>query len=119
GHEPLGRRRLVVLRFGQLYRPLFGGGPEALDDISRINPLELMDLCDLRPGELDLFVAYGGRDEFNVSAQVESFLYRAQQRGIEVGVAYDPQGRHDRATSLRLMPLVQPWAAARFAAAGN
>jgi S-formylglutathione hydrolase FrmB len=119
GHEALGRRRFITLRFGQLFRPLFGDGPEAIENMSHINPIELMEQCNLQPGELDLFVAYGGKDEFNVPAQVESFLYRARERGIEVGIAYDPHGRHDRATSLRLMPLVQPWAAARFAAVGD
>jgi S-formylglutathione hydrolase FrmB len=118
GGEALGRRRFITLRFGQLFRPLFGRGREAIDEISQINPIELMDRYNLKPGELDLFVAYGGKDEFNVPAQVESFLYCARARGIEVGVAYDPNGRHDRATSLRLMPFVQRWAAEHMATWG-
>jgi pimeloyl-ACP methyl ester carboxylesterase len=113
-HEALGRRKIFTLRFGDLFGPLFGNGPEAVAGISGINPLELMERSDLQNGELDLFVAYGGKDEFNVAAQVESFLYCARQRGIEVAVAYDPAGRHDLATGLRLQPYAMQWAAQRF-----
>jgi len=60
-----------------------------------------------------VFAAYGGRDEFNVAAQVESFLYRANQLGIHVGVAYDPRGQHNLATGLRLLPEILRWASER------
>ncbi len=39
--------------------------------------MEVMEGTDLKPGELDLYIAYGGKDEFNIMAQVESFLFRA------------------------------------------
>jgi S-formylglutathione hydrolase FrmB len=113
GHEPLGRRRLFVLRYGDLFAPMFGRAPDALAAISGINPAELLDATDLQPGELDLYVAYGGRDEFNIAAQVESFLWRARRRGIDVGVCYDPNGRHDLATSERMMPHVLRWVGER------
>ena len=74
----------------------------------------MLDAYDVRPGLLDLYVAYGGKDEFNLDAQVESFLYRACQRGLEVGVGYDPDGRHDRATALRLAPGALRWLAPRL-----
>ncbi len=110
GAEALGRRKMFVLTFRDLYGPLFGRGDEAIAGLSAINPLELMERCDLHPGELNLFVAYGGCDEFNVAAQVESFLYAAHQRGVEVGVAYDPRGRHDLSTAMRLLPAATQWA---------
>ncbi len=116
GLEPLGRRRLFVLRFHDLFGPLFGTGAEALAGMSSINPLELMELYDLQPGELELYVAYGGRDEFNVGAQVESFLYCARQRGIEVTADYDPDGKHDLRTGTRQLPAALRWAAARVVA---
>ena len=113
GMESLGRRRLFNLTFNDLFAPLFGRGPQAIAGISSINPIELMVQHDLRNGELDLFVAYGGKDEFNVQAQVESFLYAAHERGIEVTTAYDPNGKHDLSTGLRLMPQAMRWAAER------
>jgi S-formylglutathione hydrolase FrmB len=113
GFEALGRRRLFVLRFSDLFVPMFGRGAQALSGISEINPIELMERHNLQPGELNLYVAYGGKDEFNIAAQVESFLYVAKQRGIEVGVNYDPNGRHDIATGQRLMPGALRWAADR------
>lgn len=111
GFEALGRRKFFVLRFTDLFTPMYGRGAQALCGISEINPLELMERTNLQPGELNLFVAYGGKDEFNVAAQVESFLYVAKQRGIEVGVAYDPNGRHDLASGRKLMPNAMKWAA--------
>jgi len=61
-----------------------------------------------------MYVAYGGRDEFNIDAQVESFLFRACQRGLTVGVGYDPKGRHNERTGLRLFPGAIEWAAPRI-----
>lgn len=120
----LNRRREVVGRFygviavrmRQLFVPLYGRrNPEALALVSRENPIEMLDSYDIRPGQLELFIAYAGRDEFNIAAQVESFLYRARQRGLCVGVAYDPEGHHDRATALRMMPAVLDWLRPRLA----
>ncbi|MCS7045917.1 MAG: esterase family protein [Gemmataceae bacterium] len=111
--QRLGTRKLITLRFHDLFGHLFGGGREAMLHVAAINPFELLDAYDVRPGEFDLFVAYGGQDEFNIHAQVEAFLWKAQQRGIEVGVAYDPCGRHDLTTGLRLLPAIHRWSAAR------
>lgn len=116
GIEPLGRRRMFVLRFSDLFTPMYGRGSKALAGISEINPLELMERTNLQPGELNLFVAYGGKDEFNIAAQVESFLYVAQQRGVKVDVSYDPNGRHDLSTGHRLMPAALKWAASHVPA---
>jgi pimeloyl-ACP methyl ester carboxylesterase len=116
GFEAVGRRKLFVLRFHDLFGPLYGCGDMAVAGMSAINPLELMERTDLRPGELDLYVGYAGKDEFNVAAQVESFLYCARERGIEVSVGYDPNGRHDLATGLRLLPGAMGWASQRVPA---
>lgn len=111
GKEALGRRRLFTLRFDTLFAPLFGRGDEAVANLAAINPYELMDT--IAPGELNLYVAYGGRDEFNVAAQVESFLYKARARGIEVTADYDPEGGHDLRTGLKLFPSAVRWTAER------
>lgn len=116
GLEKLGRRKLVTLRFNTLFEPMFGRGPEAVAGLSRINPLELMERTDLKNGELDLYIAYGGKDEFNVAAQVESFLYHAQQRGINMTVDYDPNGRHDLRTGQKMVPAAFQWVAQRVTA---
>jgi S-formylglutathione hydrolase FrmB len=113
GFEALGRRRFFVLRFADLFVPMFGRGSQALAGISAINPLEVMERYNLQPGELNLFVGYGGKDEFNIAAQVESFLHAARQRGVEVAVEYDPNGRHDLASGHRLMAGAVKWAADR------
>ncbi len=105
----------VKIRFHNLAGPLATHGPEWIDKLSRFNPIEVMDHYKLKPGELDLYVAYGGQDEFNISAQVESFLYRAKERGIPVGVGFDPNGRHDPATGVRLLPGAIEWISPRVA----
>ena len=112
--EGLGRRRLFVLRYRDLFQPLFGKGDEAVAGMSRINPLELMERCDLRPGELELYAGYGAKDEFNVAAQVESFVHAARQRGVAVTVDRDPKGKHDLSTGLRLFGPIARWAGARM-----
>jgi S-formylglutathione hydrolase FrmB len=110
--EVVGRPKgIFTVRFHNLYGPLIGHGPDAMAKLSRFNPIEVMDQYDLRPGDLDLYVAYGGKDEFNIPAQVQSFLYRAKERGITVGVEYDPKGRHDAETGLRFFPGALQWVA--------
>jgi S-formylglutathione hydrolase FrmB len=116
-NEVIGRPHpLVCFRFKSFFDPLIGRGPDAMERLSQFNPIEMLDQYQLKDGELDLFVAYAGRDEFNIDSQVESFLHRAKERGIQVGVAYDPCGHHDVPTGLRLMPEVHKWAAPRIAA---
>jgi hypothetical protein len=62
-----------------------------------------------------MYIAYGGKDEFNIDAQVESFLYRCKQRGLTVAVGYDPKGHHDIPTAVRLMPDLFDWLGAQLA----
>ena len=110
--EPIGfPHGLIKIRFHNLFGPLIGCGPDAMAKLSKFNPIEMIDEYALKPGELNLYIAYGGKDEFNIPAQVESFLYRAKERGLEVGVAYDPRGRHDEATGRRMLPGALEWAA--------
>jgi S-formylglutathione hydrolase FrmB len=103
------------IRIGQLIEPLFGFGNPALLDMVRNNPIELIDATGLHNGELAMFVGYAGKDEFNIDAQVASFLYLAKCRGLGVGVAYEPQGHHDTPTVLRMWPAMIEWLAPRLA----
>jgi S-formylglutathione hydrolase FrmB len=114
--EPLGRRGLLVLRFNALYGPLFGRGQDMIAGMSEISPLELMERHNLQKGELDLYAAYGGCDEFNMTAQVDSFLYFARRRGVEVTADFDPRGRHDFSSAMRQFPAALRWASARITA---
>ena len=108
--EVVGRpKALLVIRFHNLYGHLIGHGPDAMAKLSRFNPIEVMEQYNLKPGELDLFVGYGGKDEFNITAQAESFLYRAKERKIPIGVCFDPEGRHDEESGRRLMPAALRW----------
>jgi S-formylglutathione hydrolase FrmB len=116
-HEPVGRFYcgLVTIRMRSVVKPLFGTGPEAVEAVTRENPLEMMERMDLQNGVLDMYVAYGGKDEFNLDAQVESFLYRAKERGLGMTVDYDPKGHHDAATARKFFPSMVEWLAPRLA----
>ncbi|MFN5329366.1 MAG: alpha/beta hydrolase [Gemmataceae bacterium] len=111
--EPLGTRKMFTLRFRDLFQPIFGKGDEVIPGMSRINPIEVLERSGMKEGELDLYIAYGGKDEFNVAAQVESFVYRARQLGIPVTTVCDPKGHHDRITGMRLFPGIAEWASKR------
>lgn len=97
------------IRMGPVVRPVFGEGDEALVNISANNPLELALRTGLRNGDLSMFVGYAGRDEFNIDAQAESFLYYAKFKGLGVAVAYEPDGHHDGITALKMLPTVFRW----------
>jgi S-formylglutathione hydrolase FrmB len=100
---------LVKVRLGTLVQPLFGKGPHVVGELSQQNPIEMLDRFDVQPGEYQMFIAYGGRDQFNMDAQIESFLYRARQRGLPVEVAYDPHGRHNLTLAEHFMPRMLAW----------
>jgi S-formylglutathione hydrolase FrmB len=118
--EVIGRPgELIKIRFHNLYGPLIGCGPDAMAKLASFNPIEVMDQYDLKDGELALFIGYGGLDEFNIGAQVESFLYRARERGVSVGVVFDPVGKHDVESGRRLFPEAVRWIAPHVAAFAN
>ena len=89
--------------------------PGVLERLSQENPTEMIDTYGLHEGELSMFVGYGGLDQFNIDAQVASFLAFAKQRGLCVAVAYEPRGRHDEATVLKLVPKLIDWLAPQIA----
>ena len=91
---------------GIVLMPAWGEGVEGIARMSSENPVELLDELDIKNGQYDLYVAYGRQDEYNVDAQVESFLYRARQRGIEVWVRYNPNGHHSSPFVNECMPEV-------------
>jgi S-formylglutathione hydrolase FrmB len=109
-HEVVGRfYGIVVVRMKQVVYPLYGRGPEVASRVSRENPIEMLDPYCIENGQLSMWVGYGGKDQFNIDAQVESFLYVARQRGLCLDVVYDPKGKHDAATALKMMPQLLDW----------
>lgn len=111
GCEVVGRFYCVIkIRLKRLMDPLYDrNDPDIVEQVSRENVIEMIDHHGLRDGELNMYVAYGGRDQFNIHAQVESFLYRARERSLTVAVGYDPNGKHDLATALKLFPGIVEW----------
>ena len=71
--------------------PYFGWGDEGLAWLSWENPIEQLERCDIRPGEITMYVGYIRQDEFNLDAQVESFLHVARRRGLCVKVDRDTE----------------------------
>ncbi len=100
---------LVTFTIGQMIEPIFGRSEQGLQEVMKHNPIEMIDTYQLKPGELEMYVCYGKKDEFNMAAQIESFLHLARERGLTVSVAVDPEGRHDLETAVRLMPGVMEW----------
>ena len=66
-------------------------------------------VLNIKPGDVELYIGYGGKDEFNIDAQVESFLFFAKKRGIEPYVVLDPKGRHRSETGRKMMPEFAAW----------
>lgn len=100
---------VVTIRLKHVIGPLYGFGPNAVAAMSRENPIEMLDTFDVRDGQLAMYVGYGGKDQFNIDAQVESFVYHAHERGIGITVGYEPKGKHDLATAYQLFPSAVEW----------
>jgi S-formylglutathione hydrolase FrmB len=109
---------LVTFTIGQVIEPIFGRSEQGLQEVIKHNPIEMIDSYGLKPGELEMYVGYGKKDEFNLAAQIESFLYVAKQRGLNVTVSVDPEGHHDLETAVKLLPGIVEWLGPRLAPYG-
>lgn len=110
GHEIVGRfYGVILIRLGRLIFPLYGRGPQAVEMVSRENPIEMLDRYNVEPGELSMYAAYGGKDEFNIGAHVQSFQYAAQLRGIRMEVGFDPKADHDQKVVEEFLPQIIDW----------
>ncbi len=115
GREVLGRLKgMKTIRIEDWFGPLFAVGGTPLYDVSSINPVEMLNRYKICPGRLEMYAAYGGQDELNIDAQVESFLYVAKWMGLPVGVGYDRYGRHNIRTVKRFIPGLCEWLAPRL-----
>ena len=122
--DGIGGSREVVGRFygiitisqGHLIQPMYGRNDPMTPALMRLdNPIDLLDSRDVKPGQFEFFVAYAGKDEFNLDAQAESFLYRAAQKGIPVTVRYLPNGHHNTATGVKFLPDIIQWLGEKLA----
>jgi len=101
---------LIHIEEKHLIGPLFGRERKAaVYSIARENPVEMLETYDVKPGDLAMWVGYGCKDEFNLGAQIESFAYFARKRGIDPYVVVIPNGRHNSATGLKMMPEFATW----------
>jgi hypothetical protein len=75
--------------------PVYGNGPGVIAELRRDNPSDLLNSTDLRPGELTMYVAYPGRDNYNFDAQDLSFAWLAGLRGVAVTLVRNPEGCHN------------------------
>jgi S-formylglutathione hydrolase FrmB len=106
---------LVKVHIHRLTDPLYGRrNPEVTERVSSENPIELLDSLDIKPGFAEFYVGYGSEDQFNLDAQIESFLHRAREKGIEVGAVRLEGGRHSIRTALQLFPGMIEWLAVRM-----
>jgi hypothetical protein len=108
---------LIQVRSRRLTDPLVGkrADPAVVGAFIRsINPADLLAACDVRPGEFNLFVGYGTRDEFNAGAQIQSFAERCRGRGFQPDIVVIPDGRHNKDTARALFPPVVEWLRARL-----
>ncbi len=107
---------LITIRERRLIKPLYGRDRHAMDRIARENPVEMLDAYCVKPGELEMFIAYVGRDAFNIEAQVDSFLYFARGRGLTVSTVFDPTGKHNLSSGRKLFPSLLAWLSPRLEA---
>jgi pimeloyl-ACP methyl ester carboxylesterase len=107
---------LVGIRMGNFLTPMYGkDNPDTLALVASENPIDLLDSLDIKPGFAEFYAAYGCKDEFNIDAQVESFLHRAREKGIEVASESRACGRHSAWTGIRMLPGIIDWLAVKLA----
>jgi len=104
--------------------PVFGGGPDVRDRLIAINPADLLFTSGLRPGQLDIYCHYAGRDNWNFDAHALSFAWLAASQGFHVTLENAPLKKHSlhyfnmhqidayRWLGRTLLPPTGPWVVA-------
>ncbi|GIW80260.1 MAG: hypothetical protein KatS3mg105_2067 [Gemmatales bacterium] len=113
GREVIGRfYGIVFVRLKRLIDPLYDrNDPATIYLMSLENPTEMISRLGIGPDTHNLYIGYGGKDEFNIDAQVESFLYVAREHHLPVRVDFIPNGRHNLDTAIRFLPNIIDWLA--------
>jgi S-formylglutathione hydrolase FrmB len=101
---------VLAVRSRRLLDPLVGSRrAEAARFVAAENPIEMLHTYNIQPGEFNMFIGYGTRDEFNIDAQAEHFADVARRRGIRPEVVAIRGGSHSLRTGLALMPMFNQW----------
>lgn len=109
---------LLTVRERRFVTALYHRGDDAIASIAAENPVEMLETYDVRPGQLGMYIASAGKDEFNIDAQIESFLHFARCRGLAPTVCYLPDGHHNVESGKKFFPSMVAWLGERFAAYG-
>jgi S-formylglutathione hydrolase FrmB len=107
--EVIGQYGPIKVHVKDILYPAFGRGPAAVMLASESNPIEMIDRYQIKPGHFDMLVTIAGKDNFNLDAQAESFVYLARHRGLKVDVQHEPSGRHNIATAQKMIPPILHW----------
>jgi poly(3-hydroxybutyrate) depolymerase len=86
---------LVRRKVKTFLRPVYGSDPGLLARLRQDNPADLLTSTNLQPGDLAIYVAYPGLDQYNFDAQDESFAWLAGLRGVAVTLVRYPKGKHN------------------------
>jgi len=103
-------RGVILVQEKHFLDPLYGRNrTEVAKAIVRENPVDMIAAYDVKPGDYSFFIGYGGRDELNIDAQVESFLFLTKDRNLNPTVAYQPNGRHSTEAGIKMIPEFNAW----------
>ena len=108
----------VQLRVAPFVNPIFGPSDVVMENVRKYNPADLLFTENIQPGELNLYVNYPKRDNFNFDAQAESFIYFAREKGLPITVIRDEQGRHTVDYFQESMPTMWKWLARHLPGGG-
>ena len=86
---------LLRRRVKTFLEPVYGPGPDMIAKVACDNPANLLASTDLRPGELDMYINFGGLDNYNFDAQDRSFAWLAARRGVAVDMSCVPGAYHN------------------------
>lgn len=100
----------------KIYCPVFGKGAAGAARMAQESPAELLNYLKVPHDAYDWMVAYGGRDEYNIDAQTASFVHAAREKGVNINVRYNPQGRHIWCYVPEALPDVFRWTGERLRA---
>jgi S-formylglutathione hydrolase FrmB len=108
---------LLKVRAWMIIKPVFGSGCEAIARVSENNPIELLQRMNVTPGQQDYYAGYAQNDELNIDAQVQSFVYAAAERGIQVESRSYECGDHSIPFMQRALPDFFAWLKNRLSSA--
>ncbi len=99
-------------------KPLFGEPADVEARLPTENPVEMLELYNVRPDDFKMFICFGERDQFNGNSEARNFLCEAGKRGITAVVTNEPDGKHNKRTGMKffdrfcawLSPLLTPYA---------